>query len=144
MKNLIRIIYLTLAVLLASTETSWGADFQKVCAEKELPKGFPEDFVYPDSVVFEAQSVGMSGESRETGESYGSNDGYIANFCTKDMIEDVLAWYGEILAEQGYAYQGEYDREHVYMKGSTSISVSAYELVEGFRLVSFNIWTFSN
>ena len=115
--------------------------FPEMCQKKELPKGFPKEYIMPNALVKEAISVGMGGEKRSTGQDLGSNDGFIASICAKSSKDGVISWYEKDLKAKGFKKLGIMDGEHLFTKGKTTINVSAYDIAEGFVLYSFNIMT---
>lgn len=114
--------------------------FPEICAGKELPKGFPEEMIHSDSVAITADSIGTGLEDRTTGKEY-TQDGWMGSFCTELSKEEIISWYDKTLKEMGFNKQGEYDGEHIFIKGKTTVNVSAYDLEEGFALHSFNMMT---
>ena len=104
MKNLIRIIYLTLAVLLASTETSWGADFQKGLAAAQSG-----DFA---TALREWAPLAEQGHARaqnNLGQMYSNGKGVPQDY------KIARKWY-TLAAEQGDAF-AQFNLGQMYRKG---------------------------
>jgi hypothetical protein len=141
-KILVVIFILSLVGVGCGTNSLTKIKFPEMCQKKELPKGFPKEYVMPDSLAKEAVSIGFSGEKASTGEEYaGKQDGFTSSFCAKSSKEGVISWYEKNLTTKGFKKLGIIDREYVFKKGSTTISVAAYDIAEGFVLYSFNIMT---
>jgi len=113
--------------------TNWP----EFCKEKDLAKGFPTEYIYPDSLSMQSIEIGFGGESG--GEEF-MNDGFTATFCVKGSQEEVKAWYNNKFTEEGFASMEE-DGELMFYKSDGQANVQAYPVPdgEGFTFYSVSI-----
>jgi len=145
----ILVVILALSLLGAACKKAGGGvsllsktDWPEACAEKELYKGFPEEYLMPNISIITSTSMGFGGEVASTGEELPEKtEGFGGSFCTESSVEEVVSWYDKTLIEKGFHKLGEMDGEHIYEKGRSNINVAAYDLEEGFVLYSFTILT---
>ena len=104
MKNLTRIICLTLVVLLGSTGTSWGADYQKGLAAHQSG-----DFATALREWKPLAEQGYVYAQSNLGQMYHNGEGVLQNYKT------AFKWY-TLAAEQGFA-DAQHNLGVMYRKG---------------------------
>ncbi len=104
MKNLTRIICLTLVVLLGSTGTSWGADYQKGLAAHQSG-----DFATALREWKPLAEQGYVYAQSNLGQMYHNGEGVLQNYKT------AFKWY-TLAAEQGHV-SAQYNLGVMYFQG---------------------------
>ena len=101
----------------------------------EMPANFPEEFVYPDSMVNTGmESIGM--EDEKTGHGW---EGPSVTFCAKEEPEKIAKWYQDLLTEKGYELAGKDGGNEWWVKGNESVSTDVIYNPAGEGVTMFSV-----